>query len=99
MIEKTPVANRKTVKVTFALPADAAEKSVAVVGDFNEWDENKDKMKLDKKNGVWSKTLTLKSGNSYQFRYFVDESKWVNDDQADRIVPSPYFSENSVVEV
>jgi 1,4-alpha-glucan branching enzyme len=98
MIDKQATSNGKSVKVTFELPADVAEKSVAVVGDFNEWSESKHKMKLDKKKGVWTKSISLKPG-TYRFRYFVDESQWRNDEQADRYESSPYFSENGVIEL
>lgn len=98
MIEKQSATNGKSVKVTFELPADVAEKSVAVVGDFNEWNESKHKMKLDKKKGMWTKSISLKPG-TYQFRYLLDEGQWRNDEQADRYVASPFFSENSVIEV
>lgn len=99
MINKQPTAKGKSVRVTFELPADAASESVAVVGDFNDWSRDQHKMKLDKKNGVWSKTVSLKPGNSYRFRYLVDESEWKNDPQADGSEPTPYASENSVIEL
>ncbi|HET6566470.1 MAG TPA: isoamylase early set domain-containing protein [Rhodothermales bacterium] len=97
MIDKQ--ANGKSVKVTFELPADVAENGVAVVGDFNDWSNSKHKMKLDKKRSVWTKTISLKPGQTYQFRYLVDENNWRNDERADRYEPSPYFSENGVIEL
>jgi 1,4-alpha-glucan branching enzyme len=99
MIEKSASPKGRNVKVTFSLPVDVARDSVAIVGDFNGWSEKKDKMKLDKKKGVWTKAVSLKPGNSYQFRYFVDEVQWRNDEHADRYEPNPYFGENSVIEV
>ena len=99
MIDKQPTANGKQVKVTFKLPADVAKKSVYIVGDFNNWDETKQPMKLDKKTGVWSKSINLKPNAEYQFRYLVDENEWRNDEQADRYSSNPYMSENSVVSV
>ncbi len=100
MIEKQPSsAKAKTVKVTFALPADVAQKSVAIVGDFNDWDKAKDQMKLAKGKDVWSKTLTLKKGSSYQFRYYIDEEQWRNDEKADRYASNPFFSENGVIDL
>ena len=99
MIEKEVSPNGKTVKVTFKLPGEVAQKSVSIVGDFNEWSEKKHPMKLDKKTNQWTKSISLKPGKSYQFRYYVDGSEWRNDESADRYVPSPFFSENGVVEV
>lgn len=99
MIEKKVSPRGKSVRVTFELPADAAQESVAVVGDFNDWNAEKDQMKLDKKKGVWTKSISLKPDNSYQFRYYVDGSEWRNDEQADRYVANEYFSENGVIEL
>jgi 1,4-alpha-glucan branching enzyme len=99
MIHKSTSPRGKSAKVTFELPADVAQKSVAIVGDFNEWNEKKDQMKLDAKKGVWSKTLSLKPGATYEFRYFIDEQQWRNDEQADRYESNPFFTENSVIEV
>lgn len=99
MIEKKMSPKGKTVRVTFELPSDAANEKVAVVGDFNGWNPEKDKMKLDKKHGVWKKSISLKPGNEYQFRYFVDEHEWRNDEQADDYRANPYFSENCVIAV
>ena len=98
MIQKQTGAKGK-VKVVFELPADAAQESVAVVGDFNNWDTSKDAMKLDKKRKVWTKALSLKSNASYQFRYYIDGREWRNDDQADRLVANEFASENGVLEV
>ena len=99
MIDKKVSPKGKSVRVTFSLPADAAESSVAVVGEFNAWDAKKGSMKLDKKSGAWTKGVSLKPGNTYQFRYLVDGQNWRNDESADAYVPNEYFSENSVVEV
>lgn len=97
MIKTTKKAKDGMVKVTFQLPADAARQSVAIVGDFNGWDAQKDPMKLNKKNRTWSKTLQLEAGREYQFRYFIDGSQWQNEEQATRQVPNPYGTTNAVI--
>ncbi len=99
MIEKKASPKGRSVRVTFELPSEAASEKVAVVGDFNEWNPEKDKMKLDKKSGVWKKSISLKPGNEYQFRYFVDEREWRNDEEADGYAANPYYGENSVIAV
>lgn len=99
MIEKQVSPKGKSVRVTFELPAEAAEKSVALVGSFNDWDVQKDTLKLNKKKGVWTKSISFKPGETVEFRYFVDEAQWVNDETADRYESTPYFSENSVIEL
>ena len=100
MIEKKISPKGKSATVTFELPADAASEGVAVVGDFNDWSQETHPMKLSKKEGVWKKKVSgLKPGSSYQFRYLVDGEQWRNDEAADGYVPTPYFSDNCVVEV
>ncbi len=98
MINRESAAKGKPVKVTFELPADVAERSVSVVGDFNNWDASKGKMKLEKKTQRWSKSVSIKPG-TYQFRYFVDEAHWRNDEQADRYEGNEFGSENGVIQI
>ncbi|ARA92946.1 MAG: glycoside hydrolase [Bacteroidetes bacterium] len=99
MVEKKLSPKGKSVRVTFELPADVAEKSVAIVGDFNDWDASRHPMELKKKKGVWTKTISLPPGEKYEFRYLVDNAQWRNDEAADGYVPNPYFEENSVLEL
>jgi hypothetical protein len=51
------------------------------------------------KNGSFSVTISLQAGNSYQFRYVLDDNTWGNDEEADSYVPNKYGEENSVVTV
>lgn len=99
MVDKKKSPKGKTVRVTFELPAEVAAESVAVVGDFNEWNPEQHPMKLDPKKGVWSKAISFKPGGSHEFRYFVDGIEWRNDEAADGYVSNPYFCENGVLEV
>ena len=68
------------------------------MGDFNGWSTNATPMKR-LKNGTFTATLTLRHNEEYQFRYFLDGSRWENDWKADKYVPNDYGSENSVVVV
>jgi len=99
MIAKKLSPKGKSVRVNFELPADVATDSVAIVGDFNEWNEEKDLMKLNAKKGTWTKGISFKPGATLEFRYLVDGKEWRNDEAADAYVPNPYWSENSVVEL
>ena len=96
---KEYLKQKQACKVTFTLPrlAAAEAKSVCLVGDFNNWSIHSHPMnKL--KTGDYTITLELEPGREYQFRYFVDESRWENDWHADKYVKSPYGdSDNSVV--
>jgi 1,4-alpha-glucan branching enzyme len=99
MIKKKVSPKGTTVRVTFELPGDVASERAAVVGDFNEWDPEEGEMKFVKTRKVWSKQISLKPGQTYQFRYFIDGAEWRNDEEADAYVPNQYFSENSVLKL
>lgn len=84
---------RKTV--TFALNAPAA-KSVALVGDFNDWDPEMHLMKKTK-DGNWKTVLVLPSG-FYQYQFYVD-GIWQVDPNAANRLPNPFGGENAVLEI
>ena len=96
MLKKTPLASGKKVKVTFELPANGAH-SVSVVGDFNGWDKEATPLKKRKKDGVWSAAINLPVATSYQFRYWIDNTRWENDWAADDYVPNGFGTDNSVL--
>lgn len=100
MIKKSFLADKKTCKATFTIDHGAVKeaKRVALVGDFNGWDPSADLMKK-RKDGSFTTTLKLKCGDHYQFRYLIDGSIWENDAEADDYVPTPFGSQNSVIDV
>ena len=89
----------KKCKVKFELPAEATAnvKKVALVGDFNNWDETATMMRKHKQTGLFTTSLYLEVGHEYQFRYLFDGTRWENDWNADKYVPSSAGTENSVV--
>jgi 1,4-alpha-glucan branching enzyme len=98
-IEKKYLKSKSVCKVTFRVPKESvgeAEK-VSLVGEFNNWDGSIEVMQA-LKDGSFKTTLDLDSGKEYQFRYLIDGNVWVNDDLADKFVPSGISAElNSVV--
>lgn len=100
MIKKQYLADNETCKVTFTIDHDVVEDADAVhlLGDFNDWDAASLPMKRNK-SGAFSTSVKLPCGERYQFRYLIDETTWENDAAADDYVPSPFGSDNSVVEV
>jgi 1,4-alpha-glucan branching enzyme len=97
MLKKTPLANKRKIKVTFEMPPECGAATVTVVGDFNHWDKAATPMKRRKKDGVFATALTLGADQDYQFRYWLDNSRWENDWAADDYVPNGYGEDNSVV--
>ena len=95
MLKKKFFKTKPTCQVTFVLPVGIAAEKASVVGDFNNWDENVDRMKKIKR--VWKTTIELEKGHEFQFRYLVNGTEWHNDDAADRYVPNNIDGDNSVV--
>ena len=94
MIYKSPGPKGK-VRVLFYLPASFWADTIHLVGDFNDWDSTATPLHLD--DNCWSITLDLDAGRSYEYRYLVNNTDWVNDWQADRFTPSELGGDNSVV--
>jgi 1,4-alpha-glucan branching enzyme len=91
----------QTCTVTFSLPKEATHsaKKVYLVGEFNDWELYENPMKK-LKDGSFSVTVKLASGREYQFRYFIDDTIWENDWDADKYIHSSHGNcENSVVVV
>ena len=92
----TPAAGSGTVDVAFALPADVHAGTVALCGEFNAW--SADDVRLERgSDGSWRATVPLEPGRSYRYRYLLDGQRWENDSRADRYVPNPLGSTDSVV--
>ncbi len=79
-IQKQYLKSKPICKVTFTVPAEAAQE-VKVVGSFNAW--NSEETTLKKlKNGNFKGSINLPKDQSYEFRYIIDGT-YTNDDQAD----------------
>lgn len=97
-----PVENETksaTSKVTFTLAAKAIDnaETVAVLGSFNNWDLNKALYLTKQKNGSFKGTLDLTKGETYEYRYLVNNSIWINDANATQFVPTQFGVENCLV--
>ena len=96
-IKKQYLKTKPVCKVTFSIPAEEAN-TVAVVGDFNNWDPKENPLKK-LKNGTFKGTLDLPAESSFEFRYLVDDY-YVNDVEADRFQWNEYAdTENAVLEI
>lgn len=96
MLKKRYDSNGAICKVIFTLPSQLDARTVALIGDFNGWDKDVLPMK-QAKDGTWKAEVELEAGREYQYRYCVDGSKWINDQNADKYAVHPYGGENSVV--
>ena len=94
MLRKRRFAKQNIVKVTFELPASVASQSVRLVGEFNGWEGTRLERQKD---GTWKATVALDPNREYEFRYLVDDERWLNDPAADGYRVNPFGEDNSVV--
>lgn len=98
-LKKKYLKTKPVCQVTFALSKKEAygAKSVHVVGDFNEWNQQATPMKK-MKDGSFKIALDLAAGQEYQFRYVINNTQWENDPEADGFAPTPFGDcDNSVI--
>jgi hypothetical protein len=88
-------------KVTFELPKEAVEnaETVAVLGDFNQWDIQKGIELKKQKDGSFKTAVELEAGRNYQYRFLIDGQRWENAWNAEAYEPTPFGTYNSVVKV
>jgi 1,4-alpha-glucan branching enzyme len=98
MVKKSYSKTGRSCWVTFDIPAEIHAGKAALCGDFNEWNPSSHPMK-QRKDGRFSTTIALRSGQSYKFRYLVDGSRWENDGAADGYVPNTYGTEDSLLSI
>ena len=96
-IKKQFIKTKPVCKVTFSIDAKEAS-SVAVVGDFNNWDSEAGA--LDKlKSGAFKGTFEVGKDSNYEFRYIID-GVYANEPEADSYRWNDYANaENSVLAV
>lgn len=95
-MKKDPISNSNKYSVTFEMPADIQANTLAVLGDFNDWDASA--FMKRRKDGTWAKTIRLAPG-TYRFRYLADDGAWYNDSDADGYEPSGLGDDNCLVVV
>ena len=81
MIKTAKPGRNRTVRVTFALPRDAPDGAVSVVGDFNDWDPFAHPLRR-RANGTRSATVTVPAGRTLHFRYLAEGGIWFDDEAA-----------------
>jgi hypothetical protein len=93
-----PQKAERPERVQFVLVAPEAKK-VAVVGDFNGWDSRHAQYQAQHRGGgVWSVTAAVPVGH-HRYSFVVDDSVWVADPYAPRVVDSDYGVANSALVV
>jgi len=96
MLKKNYTKTGKRCRVTFKYPNPEQADSAVLAGEFNGWSCTATPMRR-LKDGSFSVTLTLDTGQTYRYRYVLDGKQWVNDPGADGYEPNEYGGENSLV--
>lgn len=100
-LKKEYTESHRICTVTFTLSVKVAGRAekVHLVGDFNHWSPDNTPMKKTR-NGSFSASVNLVANKNYQFRYLLDGKRWINEPEADKLIPTAFEdTENSVVVV
>ena len=88
--------------ITFTLPAEAVQGATEafLLGDFNNWNpENAPKLEKQP-DGSFKAAAQLEEGKTYQYRFLLNDGRWVNDYHAQNYVPvSGLYVDNCVITV
>ena len=77
---------------------DDEAKSVSLVGDFNSWDTVLTPLRKDK-SGLWFAQVEAPQAGSYQYKFIVNGSRWLEDPSNGMKVPDNYGGLNSVLTI
>jgi len=96
--DKTGALTTHRRAVQFVLVAPTARK-VQVVGDFNDWDASHAEFSAEHRGGgVWSVTAAVPEGH-HRYSFVVDDSLWVADPTAPRVLDDDFGMPNSALVV
>ncbi|MGD8110893.1 isoamylase early set domain-containing protein [Vibrio sp. TRT 21S02] len=95
MINKRFFKTKNEVEVTFELPQEQASQSVALVADFLDWQPAE--MKKVAKSKTYKFKTRLPKDSHFEFRYLIDNEKWINDPNADRFTPNGFGEDNGLI--
>ncbi len=92
-----PVSSGTQVYVQFVLTAPQAN-SVAVAGDFNNWEPGGFALRDPDGDGIWSGFVPLRPG-PHKYMFIVDGEQWVTDPGAERYDDDGFGMRNAVITV
>jgi hypothetical protein len=93
-VGSTTEATSGSVRFELTLPQGATE--VAIVGDFNGWDERATPMARTPTNGEWSAQVPLPPGR-HVYAFVIDGVQWLVDPLAPQVPDAGYGPANAVI--
>jgi len=99
-IFNTPVTSPIcSAEVQFSLRInDNKTHTVAIAGDFNNWDPQANILEDSEGDGIWTGTLKLEPGR-YEYMFVMDGEKWFPDPNALRYVKDGFGNKNAILEI
>lgn len=94
MILKTYYKTKDYCKVKFSFKVENAE-TVEILGLNSDWENSIIMSK--KKDGVFSADVNLPKDSKHEFKYRVNETDWLNEQEADSEAPNEFGGSNSVI--
>jgi hypothetical protein len=86
------------VEVHLVLQAPQA-KTVSVVGDWNDWDPDRDRLRDPDGNGSWEIRLRLHKGEELRYQFLIDGERWIADPQAPLQIDDGFGGTSSVLQI
>ena len=77
---------------------DDSNHTIAIAGDFNNWNPSDTLLEDHDGDGIWTATLNLEPGR-YEYMFVLDGKQWVPDPNAIRFVKDGFGNRNSVLEI
>jgi hypothetical protein len=71
-------------RITFSLPDDGGDRTVSVVGSFNDWSAGANPL-APQGDGMLSVTVDVSAAEEIHFRYLASDHQWFDDQDADHI--------------
>ena len=88
-----------SAEVQFSLKiSDGKAHTVAIAGDFNNWDPQANILEDPEGDGIWTGTLNLEPGK-YEYMFVMDGEKWFPDPNALRYVKDGFGNKNAILEI
>ena len=84
--------------VRFYLEAPSAS-TVALVGDWNDWDGEAHLLRDVEGDGLWETEIRLVPGREYRYQFFIDGKEWIADPGAPLSVDDGFGGKNSVLQL
>jgi hypothetical protein len=94
MLQKTYVKSKGAYKVKFTLKPEHAE-TVEILGLNSDWENPIPLSK--KKDGTFSAEIALPKDSKHEFKYRINSSEWLTEEEADGQAPNGFGSTNSVL--